>query len=485
MPDWLQQRALLSPEKTAIVCADASLTFTDLDRRASVLASRLLTTGAHPGDRVALLSANSAGFAEAAFGVSRAGLVLVPLNVRLTPAELAFQLGDCGASLVIVEDGREGSVRSLETARILSMSDLLAPGHAPADPAPAVPLDRLHSIIYTSGTTGRPKGAMLSFGNLAWNAFGSVLNLGLREDDRWLACMPLFHVGGLSVLIRGVIYGNTVVIHEAFGPERVNRALSEDRISIVSLVPTMLRRLLDLTPDEKRWPSLRCVLLGGGPIPPELVDECLRRGIPIAPTYGLTEAASQVATLAPGDAALKRGSAGKPLFPVDLRIESDDGRLCEAGEPGEIAVGGPTITSGYYNRPDQTTRALRGGRLHTGDFGYLDEDGYLYVLDRRDDLIVSGGENVYPAEVEAVLASHPAVLEAGVYAVPDREWGQAVVAAVSLAAGAVATEEDLRAYCRERLAGFKVPHRISFVAELPRNASGKLLRRELRGKSPP
>jgi O-succinylbenzoic acid--CoA ligase len=230
-------------------------------------------------------------------------------------------------------------------------------------------------------------------------------------------------------------------------------------------------------------PSLRCVLLGGGPVPRDLVEECLRRGIPVAQTYGLTEAASQVSTLPPEDAARKPGSAGKPLLPMQLRVDRDDGTPCPPGEAGEILVRGPTVTSGYWRRPNETAEAIRDGWLRTGDFGYLDEDGYLYVIDRREDLIVTGGENVYPAEVEAVLARHPAVREAGVFGISDSEWGQQVAAAVSLNSGAVTTEDLLRDYCRGQLAAFKVPKTIRFVDALPRTASGKLLRRELRDRS--
>jgi O-succinylbenzoic acid--CoA ligase len=336
-----------------------------------------------------------------------------------------------------------------------------------------------HSLVYTSGTTGKPKAAVLTYGNHLWSAVSSALNLGLREDDRWLACLPLFHVGGLAILLRSAIYGTAAIVHEGFDPARVNAAIDRDGVTIVSVVANMLQRMLDERGDRPYPASLRCVLLGGGPAPAPLLQRCSALGVPVVQTYGLTETASQVATLAPEDALRKLGSAGKPLFGTELRIEASDGAVLPPGNEGEVVVRGPTVTPGYLNNPDATARAIRDGWLHTGDVGYLDEEGYLYILDRRDDLIVSGGENVYPAEIEAVLQSHPDVLEGGVYGVLDERWGQSPVAAVVLRAGAEVTPETLLAYCRERLAAYKAPSSIEFRAELPRNAAGKLVRRRL------
>jgi O-succinylbenzoic acid--CoA ligase len=319
-----------------------------------------------------------------------------------------------------------------------------------------------HSIIYTSGTTGRPKGAILTYGNHYWSAIASALNLGTLPDDRWLACLPLFHVGGLAILLRGVIYGIAVVLHERFEPDRVNHAIDHEQVTIVSVVATMLERML-ADRGERPFPNtLRCVLLGGGPAPLPLLERALALGAPVFQSYGLTETASQVATLAPEDVRSKVGSAGKPLMGTQVRIEAD----------GEILVRGPTVSPGYLHQ------APHGEWLHTGDVGRLDDEGYLYVLDRRDDLIVSGGENVYPAEVEATLLAHPAVEEVGVYGLPDPEWGQTVCAAVK--PRTAVTAEELLAFCRQRIAGYKVPRTVQFVDALPRTASGKLLRRELR-----
>jgi O-succinylbenzoic acid--CoA ligase len=432
----------------AVAGTDQRWTFADLDRRVDGAAAALRELGVRGGQRVGLLAPNSAGYGVAVHALMRLGAVLVPLNTRLTRTEIDWQRRD--AELAHVLDAA-------------TLGDLLA--HPPDERVDReFDLDAWHSIIYTSGTTGRPKGAILTYANHWWSAVASALNLGLLPGDCWLACLPLFHVGGLAILLRGVVCGMSVVVHERFDPARVNHAIDEEGVTLVSVVSAMLDRMLVERGERPYPPTLRCVLLGGGPAPLALLERAMRARAPVVQTYGLTETASQVVTLAPEDAVRKLGSAGKPLMGSQLRVAAD----------GEILVRGPSVSPGYLNRPP------RQGWLPTGDLGYLDEEGYLYVLDRRDDLIISGGENIYPAEVEAALVAHPAVKEAGVIGLPDAEWGQTVGAVVALEPGQTATADELIAFCRERLAGYKVPRRIAFRQALPRTAGGKLLRRELR-----
>jgi O-succinylbenzoic acid--CoA ligase len=511
LPDWLRRRANVSPDHPAIEFGHEVWSFRELDARADATAQRLRALGIAEGDRVALLAANSAAFAQAVFGAARAGAVLVPLNLRLTRPEIEWQLADCDPAMLVTDREEwlgtgarphpdplpEGEgIRKLLTGTVEIPSVAGAPSPrrlhvVPLEDVALAPLgelktewsydsDAVQCIMYTSGTSGRPKGAMLTYGNFFWSAFGSMTQLGIHEDDRWLACLPLFHVGGMSILFRSVLNGTTCVIHNGFDAARANEAIDKDGVTIASLVSTMLIRMLAERGGRAFPPSLRCVLIGGGPVPRELVDKGLKLGIPIAQTYGLTETASQATTLRLSEATARPGSAGKPLLPVALRILREDGSECVPLEAGEIVVQGPNISPGYWRQPDATAQAMRGGWLHTGDAGYFDSEGYLYVLDRRDDLIVTGGENVYPAEVESVLSTHPAVREAGVYAMPDATWGQTVAAAVIPEPGAEVSVEALQAYCRERLAGYKVPSRVLFTEDLPRTASGKLLRRELR-----
>jgi len=431
------------------------------------------------------LLGNSVEFAVLAHAVPRAGGVLVPLNTRLAPPELAWQLGDCGARLLIHDAATQAAAcaaaQAQPGARPVAAEVIVVraePGGSQAA-APPIDLSALHTIVYTSGTTGRPKGAMLTFGNHWWSAVGSALNLGHRLDDRWLAVLPLFHVGGLAILLRGVIGGVPVVLHRAFDPAAVNGAIEREGVTHVSVVSAMLRRMLDERGARPYPSTLRCLLLGGGPAPRPLLEAAARLGAPVVQTYGLTETASQLATLSPDDALRKLGSAGKPLLHSELRILTELGEAAP-GEAGEIVVRGPTVTAGYLNQPQETAAQIRDGWLHTGDLGYLDAEGYLYVLDRRDDLIISGGENVYPAEVEAVLLAHPDVEEAGVVGVPDPRWGQVPVAVVRPRPGSSLDEAAAIAFCAGRLARYKVPVRVRFADALPRTASGKLRRAELR-----
>ncbi|MGH2458675.1 MAG: o-succinylbenzoate--CoA ligase [Chloroflexota bacterium] len=492
VPDWPGQRAHLSGDRLALVVGDRRWTYAGLDRLADRMARQLTALGVGAGDRVALILANGSEFVGLVHGLTRLGAILVPINRRLTPAEIEWQIGDAGAGLLIhdrqhvataeaVTDGRPGRRRRLIASdEAIGEIGLTSVAESERIGRDRIDLGAVQSIIYTSGTTGHPKGALITYGNLWWSAVGSALNLGHRHDDRWLVCLPLFHIGGLSILFRSAIYGIAAIVQERFDPDAVNRAIDEDGVTIVSVVSTMLQRMLEARGDRAYPSTLRCVLLGGGPAPRPLLEACASRNVPVVQTYGLTEATSQVATLAPEDALRKLGSAGKPLLGTELRI-ARDGADAVPGEVGEIVVRGPTVSPGYVN-PRDASAAWDDGWLRTGDLGYLDDEGFLYVVDRRVDLIVSGGENVYPAEVEAALLAHPAIEEAGVIGVPDPRWGQAVAAVIKLRGDAAPSVDEIRAFCRSRLAGYKVPTQLRFVDALPRNATGKLLRRELRGK---
>ena len=489
VPDWLRHRADAMPGALAVMREDGDAwTFAELNSRAALLAARLRRLGVTEDSRVALLMGNSRRYVEVVHALIKLGATLVPLNTRLTAVELAWQLRDVRADLLLDDErNRETAVAASSAAAIprwglgagagARLLDAVEPGEPPEERR--IDLERIHAIIYTSGTTGQPKGVRLTYGNHWWSAIGSALNLGLHAGDRWLAVLPLFHVGGLAILLRGVIYGIPVVVHQRFDPAAVNHAIDRQAITIVSVVATMLDRLLEQRGEQPFPAALRAVLLGGGPAPRPLLERCARLGVPVIQTYGMTETASQAATLAPADALRKLGSAGKPLLPLQIGIRHDGGAAPPL-TPGEIVVRGPSVTPGYDSRPEATAAAIRDGWLHTGDLGYLDEEGYLFVLDRRDDLIISGGENVYPAEVEAALLAHPAVADAGVIGLSDPHWGQRVAAVVVLLPRAAVTAEELIDFCRTRLAGYKVPVEIRFRPELPRNAAGKLMRHALR-----
>ena len=494
LPDWLGRCAVNLPGRVAARCGQVCWTFAELDRRVSGLARQLASAGVSEGGRVALLASNGLSYMAFVHALARLGAVLVPLNARLSRTELSWQVRDVRAMLLVADEhhaavaeeiGREipGLRRAVLSGDPGGEEPLLR--ELPESEVPLrslIDLNMAQAIMYTSGTTGQPKGAIITYGMQWWNAVGSALNLGHDPGDCWLACLPFFHIGGLAIIMRSVIYGISVIVEEKFDAVAVNRAIDGEGVTIISVVAVMLQRMLaalDANGRGSGYPAtLRCVLLGGGPAPRALLEDCARRGIPVVQTYGLTEACSQAVTLAPADALRKHGSAGRPLLPVQLRIVQD-GRQVPAGEPGEIFLRGPTITPGYADRPLATAQAFHDGWLATGDIGYFDEEGYLYVLDRRADLVISGGENVYPAEVEAVLESHPDVIEAGVRGQPDALWGQVPIAFVRLRDGSTTSASDLMAYAQGRLARYKLPRAIYFSDQLPRNASGKLLRREL------
>ncbi len=469
LPDWVALRGSTHASATAIEVADATLTYMELDDHASAAAAVIRDTGVRAGDRVAILGESSAAFAVAVHAVARAGGVLVPINARLTAEERAWQLDDCDARLLLTDAEGLSNVPELPLGESLwSGDERLERG--------VVDSEQPFCLVYSSGTTGRPKAAALTFGNVYWSAVGSAEHLGVTPEDRWLACMPLYHVGGLSIVVRSAIYGTAAVIHPRFEPTEVERTLREERISLLSVVPTMLSRLLEL-PDLPA-PYLRAVLVGGGAASPELLARARRRGLPVLTTFGLSEASSQVATQRL-DAPTVEGSSGTPMATTTLRVDID-GRRAEIGEVGDLLARGSTVMAGCFGREDETRKVLKDGWLRSGDYGYLDASGELHVVDRRDDLIVSGGENVYPAEVERALEAHPGVEECAVIGLPDDDLGQRVVAVV-VPVRDVPSPDELDAHVRASVAGYKVPRRYEFTKRpLPRTELGKLLRREVR-----
>jgi O-succinylbenzoic acid--CoA ligase len=468
--------------------------FAQLDRQATRLARQLATMGVREGHRIALLAINGLPYVALVHALTRLGAILVPLNLRLTLEELCWQVRDVHASLLVCDEHYASLAADIGLVvpqlPLATLADESRRGETVLSELPAsdvalrtlIDLREPQAIAYTSGTTGQPKGALITYGMQWWNAVGSALNLGHNAEDRWLACLPLYHIGGLCILMRSVIYGMSVMVYEKFDASSINRSILEDRITIISVVAVMLQRMLadlDTNWGGAGYPAtLRCVLLGGGPAPYSLLERCMLRSLPVVQTYGLTEACSQAVTLSPADALRKLGSAGRPLLPVQLRIMHENGPA-RAGEPGEIFLKGPTITPVYVDRPEATAEAFQDGWFVTGDIGYLDKDGYLFVLDRRADLIISGGENVYPAEIESVLQSHPAVKEAGVCGQVDAQWGQVPIAFVVLKAGSTVSAEALLDYTFQKLARYKQPRAIYFSEQLPHTSSGKLLRREL------
>jgi O-succinylbenzoic acid--CoA ligase len=421
---WLARAARTRPDTVALRADDRTLTYAELDDAATIAARRLSALGVRPGDRVGIALPARAPFVEILHGCLRLGAIAVPIDLRLTQSERAPRCAGCAAIVSAPLDG------------LYDPKAELRHDHE---------LDATAIIVHSSGTTAGPRPIELTYGNWLWSALGSAVALGLDPHERWLCTLPLSHVGGLSILMRSAIYATTAILHERFEAQRAVDEIATDA-TVVSVVPTMLARLLDTGLHEPR--ALRAALVGGAPISPALLRRAREAGVCTVTTYGLTEACSQVTT------------DGPPLFCTKVRI----------GPGREILVQGPTVSR---------RELAEDGWLHTGDEGALDTDGNLTVTGRAGDTIVTGGESVAPAEVEAVLESHPAVAEAGVHGVEDATWGERVVATVVLRPGATATMDELRSYCGVRLAGYKVPKFFRFSSELPKTATGKLLRRNL------
>ncbi len=470
--DWLAAQARANPDGAALVFQGRAWTYAGLDREVEAWCGRLAALGLAPGARAAVLLPNSPDFVFLVHALARLGLALAPLNRRLAEEELGRQLEHLRPALLVGEGGRVEAF-SGPSLQALALEEARTLPQRPFSPVP-FDLGRLQGLLFTSGTSGLPKAARLTFANHFWNALGSAARLGMLPGDRWLSCLPLYHVGGLAVLFRSCLAGSCVELHEGFDLQAVAES---EAYTLISLVPTLLHRLLEA---GARFPErLRLVLLGGAAASPELVQAAAARGLPVATSYGLTEAASQAATQTPERTLRKPGSSGRPLMNVELRILGPQGEALPPGEAGEIALCGPTIMDGYEGNPEATRRALRGGWLHSGDIGYLDGEGDLWVLQRRSDLIVSGGENIYPLEVEQVLRRHPAVAEVCVVGVPDREWGQLAAAVVALRPGQEAGPEELLAFARRSLGGYKLPRFILQLEQLPQTASGKIERRRV------
>jgi O-succinylbenzoic acid--CoA ligase len=439
LDNWLAQRAQTSPDRTALVADGAGMSFAELEAEATWVANRLAAEGVRRGATVALTMPPGREMVVLIHALMKLGAVLLPLNPRLTDAERSAVLR---AERPAVELSDAGELTQTE-------ADLPLLGEHD--------MDDLHCRILTSGSSGEPRTIGLTYGNHLWSAVGSAFNLGMNPDDCWLCCLPLSHIAGLSIVMRSVIYGTTVGLHPSFEVDAVAATMESGECSVVSLVPTMLVRLLDAGADLS---GPRAILVGGGPVPDDALEEAVGRGASVVQTYGLTEACSQVTTLGPADAKRKLGSAGRPLLTTHLRIKD-----------GEILVQGPTVAPGCADTD---------GWLHTRDLGRIDDEGFLYVQDRIDDVIVTGGENVVPAEVEQVLLRHPEVEDAAVIGREDPEWQEAVTAVVVLRGDVDLPTEELRRHCASELAGYKVPKRIEIASALPRTPSGKLMRRALR-----
>lgn len=465
--NWLLKQAATQPNQIAIDDGNERLSFAELKKHVEVLVGKI--DHLNPGSRVGLLATNTLMSYKLALAIMCSGRTIVWLNWRLAGEELERQIKDSGLQLCLVENSLW---RSGMTNPFKSYSAFLITNADPGELLPVFKSDWVASIMYTSGTTGKPKGVLQTFGNHFYSAVSSALNLGLSSADKWLCVAPIFHISGFSIIMRGLIYGMTVRLVEKFRAEEIERILANETVTIMSVVPFMLKKLIQQQNKTNTHynSAFRCMLLGGGTIDRETLKICLQRSIPVVQCYGMTETCSQIVALRSIDALLKLGSVGQPLFSTQLKLSKD----------GEILLKTPALTPGYLNLPDKLPSKMIDGWYRTGDIGHLDKEGYLYIDGRADEMLISGGENIFPQEVEQVYQRYPQINEVAVVGQNDSVWGQVPVAFVVSDRRLSTTK--LMNYGYEHLARYKVPQHYIFVSELPKNASGKIRRFMLREK---
>lgn len=489
--EWLDRREQLSPERIGLIdsATGARYTYRTLNTRARALATVLAEQyGIRAGDRVAALALNCPEYLDALFACALLGATLVPLNWRLTIPELVTILADCDPALLLHDETHRAVALTVAGVRggpaLLDMRSF--PGADTALASQAHPFvtvngEEIVLILYTSGTTGVPKGAMLSHRMLTWNAINTQISWGLRENDIAPIFAPFFHAGGLNVLTTPLIHlGGAVVLLRDTSPAAVLHTIDTEHCTLVFAVPTVFQTMMESPAfTTANLSSVRFCITGGSSCPLPIIDGYAARGLQFRQGYGLTEVGVNCFSLAPEDAQRKAGSVGRPVFHSQARIVDDQDHTVPNGTVGELVLSGPHVCSGYWRRPDATQEAHHDGWWHTGDLALRDEEGYYYIVGRKKDMFISGGENVYPAEVEGLLATHPGIAEAAVIGRPDPKWGEVGLAVVVPRQHGALTESSVIAFCDGRLARFKIPKSVIFVESLPRNAMGKVIKSEL------
>ncbi|MFK5646718.1 long-chain fatty acid--CoA ligase [Ornithinimicrobium sp. LYQ121] len=497
---WPARRARVRPDAVAWEFEGRETTYLEVHERTSRLADALSAAGVRPEDRVAYVGFNHPALLEVFFACGILGATAVLVNPRLSGPEVEFILGDCGAEVCFYGEAQVDNVarvllpsdqlsvrrwvhvdHPVEGAQSIAHEDLMATGR-PDRRAAEVPLGSVALIMYTSGTTGRPKGAMLTHQGLFYQYVNALIGQDLRQDEVHLTIAPLFHIAGLNMMtVPAFTLGGRLVIQRAFHAETVLRTIAEQGVTSAFFVPAMLDALSHQpTWEQTDLSSLRSVMVGGSPLSDRTITTWADRGVPLMQGFGMTETAPGARMLEPRDNRTKLGSAGRPHFFTDSRVVGLDGELAAPGEAGEILISGPNVMAGYWNRPEASKEALADGWYHTGDVGLSDEDGYLYIKDRIKDMYISGGENVYPAEVENALMSLPGVRDCAVVGVPDERWGESGMAFVEVLPDVRVGGEELREQLRGRLAGYKLPREVRVVETIPRTATGKVQKFRLR-----
>jgi len=495
---WLTKREFLTPAKEAVVDGDKRLSYRELNRRVNRLANALLGLGLRNGDRMAILSYNRLEFVEGIMAAAKLGLILVPLNWRLTATELTFILNDSGAETLRFDTNLAELVEGLREKTALKHFIVIGgqdqsnaygyetrlSAHPDGEPTPEVTpdLNTPHIIMYTAGTTGQPKGAILSQGASFWNVLNLNLPMDFTSKDRNLVVLPMFHIGGIGLFTLPMLYdGGTVVIQRTFDPVQTLTLLRQEDITLFFGVPAIFLALIQ-HPEFKAeaFKSVRVVMSGGAPLPVSLVEQYHEAGIVLQQGFGMSEAAPGISTLEKEMALKKAGSIGRALMHLQARVVDDNMQTLPAGTVGELVIRGPNLMQGYWNRPEATEEAFSGGWLHTGDLARMDDEGHLYIVERKKDMYISGGENVYPAEVENLIYELPQIAEAAVIGIRDEKWGEVGRAVVVVKEGRSLTADEIIDHLKGSLAKYKIPKTVAFTDQLPRNAAGKVLKNILR-----
>lgn len=466
MENWLTKRARLTPNRIAVQYKNKQLTFQEVADQAHNMAKKIATV-TQDNSRVALIMNNTLTGYLVIMALQQLGKTIVFINWRLSVAEINYQLADAGVTTVLTDDDY---MSELSIDKQIKFSDLST--QQKIIPIEIFPEDFVTSIMYTSGTTSKAKGVMQTYQNHFYSAMGSALNLGLTSDDSWLAVVPIFHISGFSIIMRGLIYGMRVVLQSKFDAHQVNELLIEQSITAISVVPVMLKQLVADLPKGAHYNNhFRSMLLGGGPTDLATLKQAQIHQIPVIQSYGMTETASQIVALDAKDAVQKVGSVGKPLFPVRLKIADHAGKV---SQQGNIWIQSPTLTTGYLNQPDKLAEHMIDGWFNTEDYGYLDAEGYLFVQGREGDMINSGGENIFPNEVEDIYAEYPGLNKIVVVGVSDQKWGSVPIAIVL---GEELKKDTLIQFGRERIAHYKIPKRFYLAQSWHTTASGKTQRK--------
>ncbi len=495
---WLTKRAVLTPDKEAVVDGERRFTYRELNGRVNRLSKVLQGLGLRGGDRLSILSVNCVEYVETIMAAAKLGVMLVPLNWRLTSTELAFILKDSGAKGLLFHPDLTDAAKSLKAESGIqetlvfgaeemdgaSACDPLLDAQTDSEPNPDTPpdLDTPHIIMYTAGTTGQPKGAVLTQGASFWNAVNLTVAMGFSADDRNLAVLPMFHIGGIGLFTLPMLYmGGTVIIQQTFEPAQTLELLETEGITLFFGVAAIFLFLIQ-HPGFKRsaFEKVRVVMSGGAPLPVSLVQQYFDQGITLQQGFGMSEAAPSIATLEKKLALQKAGSIGKALMHVQARVVDDGMKDVPTDQVGELVIQGPNLLKEYWNRPEATAEAFAGGWFHTGDLARMDRDGDLYIVERKKDMFISGGENVYPAEVEDAIYQLPQISEAAVIGIKDEKWGEVGRAVVVLKEGENLSQEQVINHLKGRLAKYKIPKGVVFRDALPRNAAGKVLKNVLR-----